>query len=86
MTRWKIDAVVERRLLALAGRRVAPFLGALGQADEIGDRVGRLLVEQPDREVAFRGIELRVSSWLHVISFARCDYPVNDVRRSPTAP
>ena len=65
----KDDAVVERRLLALAGRRVGPFLGALRQPDEIGDGLRRFLVEQPDGELAFGRIEFRVGSWLHVVSF-----------------
>ena len=56
------DAVVERRLPPLAGRRVAPLLGALGEADEVGDRVGGFLVEQADVEVAFRRLEFRETS------------------------
>ena len=52
------DAVVEGSLLPLARGRIAPFLGPLGQPGEIGHRVGGLLVEQADLEVAFRRLEL----------------------------
>ena len=62
-------AVVVRRLLLLAGRRVAPLLRAVGEADEVGDRLGRFLVEQSNRERAFGRIEASVSAGFHAISF-----------------
>jgi hypothetical protein len=57
----KDDAVIERGFLALAGLRVAPFLGPFRQADEVADRIRRLLIEEPDLEVAFGRFEIRVS-------------------------
>src|SRR6185436_652953 len=57
----KDDAVVERGFPALAALRVAPFLAALDQSDEVGDGIGRLLVEEADLEVSLRGLEFRVS-------------------------
>ena len=44
----------------LVGARVGPLLRALGQPDEVLDRLRRFLVEQTDREVSFGGDELRV--------------------------
>src|SRR5262249_30781574 len=57
----KDHAVVERRLLALAADRVAPFLRAFGETDEILYSVGRFLVEEADLEIAFGCLEIRVS-------------------------
>src|SRR5690606_37237991 len=52
------EAVIEGRAGATLSRgRVDPFLRALRQADEVGDRPGRLLVEEPDRERALAGLE-----------------------------
>src|SRR5258707_8922946 len=64
----KDDAVIEGRLAALAGRRVAPFLGALRQAREIGHRVGRLLVKEADLEIALGRFKFRVSTCLSHVS------------------
>ena len=55
-------AVVKRRFTPFAARRIPPFLAALGEPDEVGDGVRGLLVEEPDRELAFGGGEMRVSS------------------------
>src|SRR5262249_26266253 len=57
----KDHAVVERRVLALAIDRIPPFLRAFGQADEVLNGVGRFLVEEPDLEIAFGCLEIRVS-------------------------
>ena len=55
-------AVVE--LGALLGAR-GPFLGAFGEADEVGHGFGSFLVEELDDDFAFSGIErCGVSSWL----------------------
>src|SRR5215213_6419608 len=59
------DAVVERRLLLLARRRMRPLFRALREADEVLDRAWGLFLEQPNGEASFGGIEMRVSPWLH---------------------
>jgi hypothetical protein len=46
------EAVVERLADLLAGLRVGPLLGALGQADEVAHRLRRVVGEQPDDDVA----------------------------------
>src|SRR6185437_473176 len=52
-------AVIE--LGALLGAAV-PVLGALGEADEVGDSIGRFLVEQLADDGAFAGFKYRVRS------------------------
>ncbi len=64
----KDDAVIKGRLPALAGCRVAPFLGALRQASEIGHRVGRLLVKEADLEIALGRCKCRVSTCVSHVS------------------
>ena len=51
------DAVVEGLLALLARPRIGVLDGAFGQPDEVGDRLRRLLLEQPDGEGAFSGVE-----------------------------
>ena len=64
----KRDAVVIGIGAPLPGRRIPPFLGALGESDEVGDGVGNFLVEQPHGKRALAGVEYRVSTCLHVCS------------------
>ena len=55
MTRWKVEAVVVA--LAAAAGVVAVLLGALGEADEVGDGLGSVVREQVDRDVAPVGLQ-----------------------------
>ena len=58
------QAVVERPVDRLAGDRILPRLGAFGEADEVGDGLGRDVVEQLDDEGALVRGEVRVGAWL----------------------
>src|SRR5262245_25301451 len=58
----KNDAVVVRLRDLLVRAGIGPLLCALGQTDEVGDRVRRLLVEEANREVPFTRDELSVNS------------------------
>ena len=49
------QTVVERIVAFLAGKRVGPFFLAGGQTDKVGHRLRRLVVEQVDFDVTFRG-------------------------------
>jgi hypothetical protein len=46
----KDDAVEVRLLVLFAGLRVRPFNRALGQAREVGDGLGRLVLEELNGE------------------------------------
>ena len=54
------QAVVKRPLGLLTGLRIREFLRAFGEPDEISDRVGNFLIEQPDFEIAFARGEQRM--------------------------
>src|SRR6266487_1626139 len=58
------QTVVVRLLHLLVGFRIGPFLGALGEGDEVRDRLRRVLLEEADREVAFTGREVGVRRFL----------------------
>src|SRR4029079_4273609 len=56
------DAVVVRLLTLLVRARVGPFPGAFRKTHEVGDGIRRLLIEEPNREVAFRRDEICIHS------------------------
>ncbi len=66
------EAVVVRLLHLLARLRVGPLLRALGEADEVGDGLRRVLVEELDGELALRGGEVGVGAWLQLGLHAQC--------------
>src|SRR5919107_828622 len=61
----KDDAIVVRLLHLAVAARVGPLLAALGEPDEVLDRLRRLLVEELRREGAFRCGEHRIRSSCH---------------------
>src|ERR1700722_965132 len=69
-------AVVKRALHFLPRLRVLEFLGALGQADEIPDRLRRFLFEQADDDRPLRSIEYGICAWCaaqdHLLWMAKC--------------
>src|SRR5256884_7521898 len=58
----KNQSVVERPLLFLPGFFAGEFLRPLGQPDKIGNRLRRLLLEQPHYNIPLRSLKNRVRS------------------------
>ena len=61
-------AVVERPVVFCPGARVGPLLGAGGQLDEVGDRLGGVVAEQVDLDVAGRGVQGGRLGCRHVVA------------------
>src|SRR5687768_12212149 len=58
------DAVVERPRSLLAGGGIGPLPGAFSEADEVGHRIGGLLVEELDRKRSLGRVEQCVCAGL----------------------
>jgi hypothetical protein len=59
------DPIVVLTRLLLVVTRIGVLLRAFCQADEVLDRLRRLVLEQTDEELPFGGVESRVHAWCH---------------------
>lgn len=61
-------SVVERLFDLFFGFRVAPLFRAVGEADEVGDGLGRLVFKELDDDIAHAGFEGRIDGAFLILS------------------